>query len=75
MDESHLASGQNLRRAAPKAWPQLGQAASVGALADMRFRWGGDNVRDPWPGYVVGGGHSATDWQDIEPDARTNEGY
>ncbi len=36
-------------------------------------RCGGDNVRDPWPGYVVGGGHSATDWQDIEPDARTNE--
>ena len=36
-------------------------------------RSGGDNVRDPWPGYVVGGGHSATDWQDIEPDARTNE--
>lgn len=36
-------------------------------------RSGGDNVRDPWPGYVVGGGHSATDWQDIEADARTNE--
>ena len=36
-------------------------------------RSGGDRVRDPWPGYVVGGGHSATDWQDIEPDARTNE--
>jgi endoglucanase len=36
-------------------------------------RSGGDNVRDPWPGYVVGGGHAATDWQDIEPDARTNE--
>ena len=36
-------------------------------------RSGGDSVRDPWPGYIVGGGHSATDWQDIEPDARTNE--
>jgi len=36
-------------------------------------RSGGDKVRDPWPGYVVGGGHAATDWQDIEPDARTNE--
>ncbi|MGD0573478.1 MAG: glycoside hydrolase family 9 protein [Sedimentisphaerales bacterium] len=36
-------------------------------------RSGGDNVRDPWPGYVVGGGHTATDWQDIEADARTNE--
>ena len=36
-------------------------------------RSGGDNVRDPWPGYIVGGGHVATDWQDIEKDARTNE--
>ncbi len=36
-------------------------------------RSGADNVRDPWPGYIVGGGHHATDWQDIEPDARTNE--
>ncbi len=36
-------------------------------------RSGGDKIRDPWPGYVVGGGHAATDWQDIEPDARTNE--
>jgi endoglucanase len=36
-------------------------------------RSGGDSVRNPWPGYVVGGGHAATDWQDIEPDARTNE--
>ena len=25
------------------------------------------------PGYIVGGGHSAAGWQDIEPDARTNE--
>jgi len=36
-------------------------------------RSGGDRVRDPWPGYIVGGGHSATGWQDIEKDARTNE--
>ena len=36
-------------------------------------RSGGDKVRDPWPGYIVGGGHSATGWQDIEKDARTNE--
>jgi endoglucanase len=32
-----------------------------------------DSVREPWPGYVVGGGHNATDWQDIQADARTNE--
>jgi endoglucanase len=36
-------------------------------------RSGGDKVRDPWPGYIVGGGHSATGWQDMEKDARTNE--
>ena len=36
-------------------------------------RSGADSVRKPWPGYVVGGGHWATDWQDIQADARTNE--
>jgi endoglucanase len=36
-------------------------------------RSGGDRVKAPWPGYIVGGGHSATDWHDVEPDARTNE--
>ena len=36
-------------------------------------RSGGDRVKDPWPGYVIGGGHTATDWQDIQEDARTNE--
>ncbi|HDQ44453.1 MAG TPA: endoglucanase [bacterium] len=36
-------------------------------------RSGADGVEPPWPGYVVGGGHSATDWQDAESDYRTNE--
>ncbi len=27
-------------------------------------RSGSDNVEAPWPGYIVGGGHSATDWVD-----------
>jgi endoglucanase len=37
-------------------------------------RSGGDNVDDPWPGYLVGGAHPrATDWHDIQDDYRTNE--
>jgi endoglucanase len=36
-------------------------------------RSGSDNEVDPWPGYIVGGGHSATDWKDEEGDYRTNE--
>ena len=37
-------------------------------------RSGGDNVVDPWPGYLVGGAHpKATDWHDIQDDFRTNE--
>jgi endoglucanase len=36
-------------------------------------RSGGDRVKDPWPGYIVGGGHTATGWHDVEEDARTNE--
>lgn len=37
-------------------------------------RCGGDDVDDPWPGYLVGGPHpKATDWQDVEKDYRTNE--
>lgn len=27
-------------------------------------RSGSDDVEAPWPGYIVGGGHSATDWVD-----------
>ncbi len=37
-------------------------------------RSGADNIKDPWPGYLVGGGHpGATNWQDIQDDYRTNE--
>jgi endoglucanase len=37
-------------------------------------RSGGDNIVDPWPGYLVGGPWpKATDWKDIQADARTNE--
>ena len=33
-----------------------------------------DNIVDPWPGYLVGGPHSkATDWKDVQEDARANE--
>jgi hypothetical protein len=30
-----------------------------------------DGIEDPWPGYIVGGGHTATNWQDIQDDYRT----
>ncbi|HYG33253.1 MAG TPA: glycoside hydrolase family 9 protein [Clostridia bacterium] len=37
-------------------------------------RSGGDNVDEPWPGYLVGGPNpKATDWQDKQEDYRTNE--
>jgi endoglucanase len=37
-------------------------------------RSGGDNVADPWPGYLVGGPHPrAGDWHDEQTDYRTNE--
>jgi endoglucanase len=37
-------------------------------------RSGGDNIDDPWPGYLVGGPHPrATSWQDLQDDFRTNE--
>ena len=26
-------------------------------------RSGADGIKEPWPGYIVGGGHSATGWQ------------
>ena len=32
-----------------------------------------DSVVDPWPGYMVGGGHTATDWVDQEIDYSRNE--
>lgn len=36
-------------------------------------RCGADGIDDPWPGYIVGGGHSATEWNDEQTDYRTNE--
>jgi endoglucanase len=36
-------------------------------------RSGADGITDPWPGYLVGGGLNATNWNDVEEDYRTNE--
>ena len=36
-------------------------------------RSGADGIDDPWPGYIVGGGHSATDWVDEQDDYSRNE--
>lgn len=36
-------------------------------------RSGADGIKEPWPGYLVGGGLSATGWQDVQDDYRTNE--
>jgi endoglucanase len=36
-------------------------------------RSGADGIEQPWPGYIVGGGHSATDWKDIQDSYQTNE--
>ncbi|HLW09487.1 MAG TPA: glycoside hydrolase family 9 protein [Fermentimonas sp.] len=36
-------------------------------------RSGADNIQSPWPGYLVGGGHTATDWVDLEEDYARNE--
>ncbi|MGF7141179.1 glycoside hydrolase family 9 protein [Roseimarinus sediminis] len=36
-------------------------------------RSGADNIEAPWPGYLVGGGQSATDWTDVEASYTTNE--
>lgn len=36
-------------------------------------RSGSDQETEPWPGYLVGGGHSATGWYDKQEDYRTNE--
>ncbi|WP_106541322.1 glycoside hydrolase family 9 protein [Prolixibacter denitrificans] len=32
-----------------------------------------DGIEEPWPGYLVGGGRSATNWQDKQSDYTTNE--
>ena len=36
-------------------------------------RSGADNIDAPWPGYLVGGGHNATDWVDEQEDYSRNE--
>jgi len=36
-------------------------------------RSGGDTIKEPWPGYIVGGGNKATDWKDEEGSYQTNE--
>lgn len=36
-------------------------------------RAGADGIADPWPGYLVGGGHSAKGWVDVEASYETNE--
>jgi endoglucanase len=36
-------------------------------------RSGSDDQKNPWPGYLVGGGHTATNWNDNQEDYRTNE--
>lgn len=32
-----------------------------------------DGIKAPWPGYLVGGGHTATDWVDTQEDYSRNE--
>lgn len=36
-------------------------------------RSGSDSEKEPWPGYLVGGGHTASGWNDLQEDYRTNE--
>lgn len=36
-------------------------------------RCGADSIDAPWPGYIVGGGHTATDWVDKEESYSHNE--
>ena len=36
-------------------------------------RSGADGIEAPWPGYIVGGGHSATDWIDSQDSFSHNE--
>ena len=52
------------------------QVTGVGVNPPMNphdRRSGGDTVVDPWPGYLVGGGTKATDWQDDWKSYSTNE--
>ncbi len=36
-------------------------------------RSGADGITEPWPGYLVGGGQSVRNWQDVEGSYQTNE--
>lgn len=36
-------------------------------------RSGADSIKEPWPGYIVGGGHTATDWIDEQESYSHNE--
>lgn len=36
-------------------------------------RSGADQIEAPWPGYIVGGGQTATNWVDVEASYSTNE--
>lgn len=36
-------------------------------------RSGADSIVAPWPGYIVGGGHAATDWVDEQRSYQKNE--
>jgi len=36
-------------------------------------RSGSDSIVEPWPGYLVGGGRTATNWNDNQEDYTTNE--
>ncbi|MBZ0258888.1 glycoside hydrolase family 9 protein [bacterium] len=36
-------------------------------------RSGGDEIENPWPGYLVGGGQHSTDWVDDQESYQTNE--
>lgn len=36
-------------------------------------RSGADGIDEPWPGYLVGGGHTPTDWVDEQNDYSRNE--
>lgn len=36
-------------------------------------RSGADDIKEPWPGYLIGGGHSAKGWNDVQDDYGTNE--
>ncbi len=36
-------------------------------------RSGADGIAEPWPGYLVGGGQTVRNWQDVEGSYQTNE--